>query len=162
MSEVPGRRNGFSTPWSKPQIAAWFVLAATALQFLFFVSPLMTLAASIPVTVVFFAFVAGILYYGGLTQAIDPIDVHLRRTLLSSQPDCEDKMSKLYKRLNPLPEQEEGDAAAQTEPLKQCWLCDTQVAEPSMHCKFCNKCVKNFDHHCMCTFSINRASNRLF
>jgi hypothetical protein len=37
------------------------------------------------------------------------------------------------------------------EDMKQCWICDTQVAEHSMHCKFCNKCVYHFDHHCMCT-----------
>jgi hypothetical protein len=36
------------------------------------------------------------------------------------------------------------------EPTKQCWICDIQVGEQSMHCKFCNKCVDHFDHHCMC------------
>lgn len=38
------------------------------------------------------------------------------------------------------------------EDMKQCWICDTQVADHSMHCKFCNKCVYHFDHHCMCEF----------
>jgi hypothetical protein len=38
------------------------------------------------------------------------------------------------------------------EPTKQCWICDIQVGEKSMHCKFCNKCVDRFDHHCMCKF----------
>jgi hypothetical protein len=37
------------------------------------------------------------------------------------------------------------------EPMKQCWICDASVAEHSMHCKFCNKCVYGFDHHCICT-----------
>lgn len=36
--------------------------------------------------------------------------------------------------------------------MKQCWICDVPVAEHSMHCKFCNKCVDHFDHHCICTF----------
>jgi len=35
------------------------------------------------------------------------------------------------------------------EPTKQCWICDVQVGEKSMHCKFCNKCIDHFDHHCM-------------
>lgn len=39
-----------------------------------------------------------------------------------------------------------------TEPMKQCWICDASVAEHSMHCKFCNKCVYGFDHHCICTY----------
>jgi hypothetical protein len=38
------------------------------------------------------------------------------------------------------------------EPTKQCWICDIQVGEKSMHCKFCNKCVDQFDHHCMCKY----------
>lgn len=37
------------------------------------------------------------------------------------------------------------------EAMKQCWICDASVAEHSMHCKFCNKCVYGFDHHCICT-----------
>ena len=36
------------------------------------------------------------------------------------------------------------------EPTRQCWICDVRVGEQSMHCKFCNKCVDHFDHHCMC------------
>lgn len=140
---VPGRRNGFSRPYSKPQLIAWFVLVATIVQFLFFVSPILPLAASIPVTLVFFAMVGGILYYGGLTQAVDPMDDHLRKHLLSVNPDAEAKLSSYYHHINPLREPNPDD------PMKQCWLCDTQVAEPSMHCKFCDKCVKNFDHHCM-------------
>jgi hypothetical protein len=36
-----------------------------------------------------------------------------------------------------------------TIPTKQCWICDLQVYETSMHCKYCNKCVDKFDHHCV-------------
>jgi DHHC palmitoyltransferase len=45
-------------------------------------------------------------------------------------------------------------SALPNEPMKQCWICDTSVAEHSMHCKFCNKCVYGFDHHCICTFPV--------
>jgi hypothetical protein len=38
------------------------------------------------------------------------------------------------------------------EAMKQCWICDTTVADHSMHCKFCNKCVYGFDHHCICMY----------
>jgi DHHC palmitoyltransferase len=43
-------------------------------------------------------------------------------------------------------------ASLPNEPMKQCWICDASVAEHSMHCKFCNKCVYGFDHHCICTW----------
>lgn len=38
--------------------------------------------------------------------------------------------------------------------MKHCWICDVTVSAQSMHCKFCNKCVANFDHHCMCKYGI--------
>jgi hypothetical protein len=145
-TSIPGRRNGFSAPYTTPQLMAWLVLAVTIVQFLFFVSPMLPIAASVPVTVFFFALIGGIIYYGGLTQAIDPMDPYLRMHLHSVRPDDEAKLSRLfYRRFNPLPQ-----PPLPEEPMKQCWICDIQVAEPSLHCKYCGKCVKNFDHHCMC------------
>lgn len=35
------------------------------------------------------------------------------------------------------------------EEVKYCWVCQTEVHVQSMHCKYCDKCVSNFDHHCM-------------
>ena len=128
---TPRRQNGFSRPYSKAQISAWIALVATYLQFLLFVSPILPIAAAIPVTIYFTALVVAVVYYGGKTQLIDPVDIYLARHLQQNPPQA-------------LPETEE--------PMKQCWICDTQVAEHSMHCKFCNKCVYHFDHHCMCKF----------
>ena len=34
-------------------------------------------------------------------------------------------------------------------PTKYCWVCQTNVYDTSMHCKYCDKCVSTFDHHCM-------------
>ena len=44
------------------------------------------------------------------------------------------------------------DQQQEEEDTKQCWICDVQVGAKSMHCRFCNKCVDGFDHHCMCKF----------
>jgi hypothetical protein len=49
-------------------------------------------------------------------------------------------------------QQQQQPLSLPNEPMKQCWICDASVAEHSMHCKFCNKCVYGFDHHCICTF----------
>jgi hypothetical protein len=153
------RRNGFSTPYSVPQIAAWIALVLSLLEFILFVSPLMPLEISIPVTIYFVALIVGVVYFGSRTQLMDPIDLHLFNDLRAlSQEDSTNNASdyfhitgkclpQLYQRLNPeitsLPEEE----------MKQCWICETMVAEHSMHCKFCNKCVYHFDHHCMCKFN---------
>ena len=29
-----------------------------------------------------------------------------------------------------------------------CYVCHVHVDESSIHCRMCNKCVQNFDHHC--------------
>jgi DHHC palmitoyltransferase len=52
----------------------------------------------------------------------------------------------LYQYFNPAPLASMPRDADNT---KQCWICDLQVLETSMHCKFCNKCVDHFDHHCL-------------
>lgn len=150
------RQNGFSTPYSMPQIAAWVALALSFFEFIIFVSPLMPIASSIPVTIYFLALIVGVVYFGSRTQLIDPIDVHLSKDLrAASREDAANNtfdyfnvarscLPGLYTRLNPemtnVPEEE----------MKQCWICETMVADHSMHCKFCNKCVNHFDHHCMC------------
>lgn len=154
MSDDHRRRNGFSPPYSAAQIAAWIALAATFLEFLLFVSPILPIAASVPVTIFFTALIVGVIYYGGLTQLVDPMDLHLHQHLKDQQAsesanngDHQDDDTLLlpwcYRHVPAPPPQDD-------EPMKQCWICDTQVAEHSMHCKFCNKCIYRFDHHCMC------------
>lgn len=143
-----------STPYSMPQMAAWVALLLSLFEFILFVSPLMPVESAVPLTVYFVSLVAGVLYYGARTQLIDPIDVHLSKDLRAVCKDASvdyfdiagSVLPKLYRRLNPemtsIPEEE----------MKQCWICDTMVAEHSMHCKFCNKCIYHFDHHCMCKY----------
>lgn len=75
------------------------------------------------------------IYYGYTTTKTDSID------------------TKLYQHLNNRPHprcavhengEEDGEAK-----MKYCWVCQTNVYETSMHCKYCDKCVSTFDHHCM-------------
>lgn len=146
---VPGRLNGFTKPYSPAQIAAWAALAVTSLEFLIVISPILPVAASVVVTLVYFGMVGLVLYFGGRTQAIDPMDPYLGTYLQSNRTLT---TNKLYLYFNP-PRQQPADPAMVEDgqvALKQCWLCDTQVKPKSMHCKFCNKCIDEFDHHCMC------------
>jgi hypothetical protein len=123
-NERPRRKNGLSTPYTIAQVSTWITLPTLVLEFLFFVSPILPLAASIPCTLVFVGLAALSAYYGIMAMYIDPSDPRLLATA-----DCT---------IDP------------AESTKHCWICDTTVAEKSMHCKFCNKCVNHFDHHCMC------------
>ena len=148
------RRNGLSRPYTTPQISAWAALLATVVEFLLVVSPLLPLAASIPVTVVFMFLVFGSLYYGAKAQVVDPIDRHLRVHFEQHPPqdDPYPKAEGCFKCFEDAPKDPPAQSDSNGEGTKQCWICDTQVAEHAMHCKFCNKCVSRFDHHCMCTY----------
>jgi hypothetical protein len=149
---IPGRWNGFSPPYSKSQIAAWVALLLVVLQFLVILSPVLPTAASIPVTLLFVALTGVVVYYAVATQAMDPSDVFLRRRVQDRAPH-----TRLYTYVNPPRPIDDVSTNISTVVMKQCWLCDLQVAERSMHCKFCNKCVEEFDHHCMCTCKKNTA-----
>lgn len=143
------RRNGLSRPFTTPQISAWLALFVTIVQFLLAISPLLTIAVSIPATLVFMFLVIGSLYYGAKAQTVDPIDRRLRVFFRENPPlhDPYPPASKCWKCLEDPPR----DPPTEEE-TKQCWICDTQVADHSMHCKFCNKCVGRFDHHCICKY----------
>jgi hypothetical protein len=150
---IPRRRNGFTPPYSNAQISAWVALMLTCIQFPIFVSPIMPIEASIPVTIFFFGLVFGTIYHGTLALAIDPMDLHLGKHLKENgEPsEAQEKESASHQRLYTACNHPR-DGPLPVEAMKQCWICDTQVADHAMHCKFCNKCVDHFDHHCMCKF----------
>jgi hypothetical protein len=130
-NERPQRHNGLSPPYTVAQVSTWITLPTLVLEFLFFVSPILPVAASIPCTLVFVALAALSTYYGLLAMYIDPSDPRL-----FANPEAATYGAECT--IDP------------TESTKHCWICDVTVAEKSMHCKFCNKCVHHFDHHCMC------------
>ena len=131
----PTRKNGLSRPYTPAQLSTWVFLPTLVLEFVLCVSPLLSLAASIPCTVVFFCLAATSVAYAYLAMSTDPSDPRL----LKAQCEVAEAGNGAASRWDP------------QDPTKQCWICDVQVGTKSMHCKFCNKCVDHFDHHCMCT-----------
>ena len=148
---IPRRRNGFTAPYNLPQISAWAALAATLLHFLLGVTPILPLKASIPLTA-FFLFLIGLVFlYGIRAIVVDSMDVYLEQHLrgqrggdVSKESGWKDRVYNAYNRPRT------GVAPLAADAMKQCWICDVQVVDSSMHCKYCNKCVGKFDHHCMC------------
>jgi hypothetical protein len=147
--------NGFDKPYNSLQVATWVAFPVLMLQFLFFVSPILPLPASISCTLVFFACAFAAAYYGYNACIIDPMDHHLAKHLRETETGevtvtADSKQKGLFRNFfhnnvptpnTALPQEEE--------PLKYCWVCELSVAEHSMHCKYCNKCVAHFDHHCL-------------
>lgn len=139
------RTNGFQAPFTAAQVATWIALPVLVIEFLLFVSPILPLGASIPCTIVFIVTAVLSAYYAALATKIDPLDDYLAKHLKKTENgDGEGEDNGFGGCL--------GNPGEETEPLKHCWICETQVAEHAMHCKFCNKCVGKFDHHCMCKY----------
>lgn len=143
------RSNGLSPPFTTPQVSTWIFLPTLVVEFGLFVSPLLPLAASIPCTILFCVCAAASAYYGLQAMRTDPADPRLGASCHMG------RMSHLHGPQDP--NNPHHNAVCRpiwdpNEPTKQCWICDIQVGEKSMHCKFCNKCVDHFDHHCMCKY----------
>lgn len=134
QSEQKIRANGLQRPYSPAQVSTWVFLPALLAEFALLASPLMSIAISIPVTAVVFLFAGVATYYAYATMTVDPADVRI-----FSNPYIKRSADIHYDK------PEETD-----DPSKHCWICQADVLQTSMHCKFCNKCVEGFDHHCMC------------
>jgi hypothetical protein len=133
------RRNGFEKPLNPMQVGTWTLLPLLLLQFLFFASPILPIAASIPCTIVIFACGFSAAYYAYWVCITDPIDRRLQRHLKEQEGATGDHDNS----------NADGDCVNNDDnDTKFCWVCSINVHQLSMHCKFCNKCVGTFDHHC--------------
>ena len=148
----PRRRNGFSKPFPMLQLCTWVYLPLLVLQFLFFVSPILPVAASVPCSLLFFAFAFGCAFYTYLACITDPIDVYLMKHIQETEGlENEQQTGKSRLCSGLCYRGPDVSAVPETNPeeMKYCWVCETNVSDHSMHCKYCNKCVSHFDHHCL-------------
>jgi len=112
-------------------------------EFVLVVAPILPLEAMIPCIIVYGLSAVLSAYYAYLAQAIDPMDEHLAKHLKRLENGDENNDGNGFGACL-------GNPGDTVEELKHCWICETQVSAQAMHCKFCNKCVGNFDHHCVC------------
>ncbi|KAL7527917.1 hypothetical protein ACHAXR_002188 [Thalassiosira sp. AJA248-18] len=131
------RSNGFQKPFNPMQMGTWVLLPTLLVQFIFFATPILPLAASIPCTICVFICGGCTAYFSYWCCKIDPMDHRLRSHLAHQNGETEGGNACHHQGRV----EDDGDT-------KFCWVCGIDVHESSMHCKFCNKCVANFDHHC--------------
>lgn len=128
------RKNGFEKPWNGMQITTWILVPILFIHFLMFLTPTLPMVLSLPLTVAYIisAFVA--MHCGYVTTKTDAVDHLLYKHIYgAAHPSATSQSSS---------DVEEADT-------KYCWVCQTNVYNQSMHCKYCDKCVGVFDHHCM-------------
>ena len=115
------RKNGFQGPLNILQIGTWILFPVLIIHYFAFIYPMLWpyLSVRITVTFVFLASSLGALISGFLVCYIDPADNHTLRSIPTEDP-------------NPV----------------YCYLCETNVECTSKHCRFCQKCIVGFDHHC--------------
>jgi len=154
------RTNGFQSPHNAMQISTWILLPALILHFGLFVTPTLPIWLSIPLTVIFGALAIASIYYTYVTTKTDSMDERLYEHL-SGQPHpnvCKRQAKEKGRRAaKEIASKKSTSTADDThdededkeEEVKYCWVCQTEVHVHSMHCKYCDKCVSHFDHHCM-------------
>ena len=98
----PRRTNGLAPPYTAAQVSTWVFLPLLVLEFLFFVSPLLPLAASIPCTLVFCFFAFFSAFFAYMAMKIDPKDPRVPNEIGGAPPS--------------------NVAVDPEEPTKQCWI----------------------------------------
>lgn len=152
------------------QISTWIILPLLILHFALFLTPTLPIWLSIPFSILFFTLAGASAYYTYVTTKTDSMDERLYEHLRGKpHPNTLKKKEKKAKQLADATAKkiastepsggatsvessgvdDAKDEEEQEEELKYCWVCQTEVHVHSMHCKYCDKCVSHFDHHCM-------------
>mmetsp|Transcript_13124 Transcript_13124/g.19570 ORF Transcript_13124/g.19570 Transcript_13124/m.19570 type:complete len:329 (-) Transcript_13124:60-1046(-) len=121
------RHNGLEKPYNWMQVSTWIILPTLLLQFFFFASPLLPLAASIPCSIVVFFFGALTAYKAIKTTITDPADSHSQKKTQGANFTDEEKAE---------------------EEARHCHHCESNVNNNAVHCNICHKCIEGYDHHC--------------
>src|SRR5210317_39561 len=124
------RRNGFERPLNPMQVGTWALLPLLLLQFLFFASPILPIAASIPCTIVVFLCGFSCAYYAYWVCITDPIDRRLQCHLQEAENNDGENNNIQNRNGNT-------EVTDDNDQTKFCWVCSLDVHELSMHCKFC-------------------------
>ncbi|CAM9800389.1 unnamed protein product [Chrysoparadoxa australica] len=119
------RSNGLQFPLEPLQLLAWALLAIVVLGFYLFVVPSIEPHLAIGLGVLYALLAITATGAGLASTAIDPVDKNVALQAKGLPP-----------------------VVLSDEEGLQCYLCQIQVYLRSKHCRYCEKCVEEFDHHC--------------
>ena len=120
------RVNGFQRPFNRYQIYSWSLFPVIIVHYFGLLFPFLgSITAQVIVTLIFLICFISALLTGYYSCYIDPCDDAL---LLedTAPPENDNNDENVY-----------------------CYLCETNVDITSKHCRYCDKCIVGFDHHCV-------------
>ena len=132
------RENGFDYPLHPLQCLTWALFPVVLLDFYWLLLPLLPGEATRwAVGTVYTAAAATTFFCAWITAAVDPRDP----SVAAAAPPATNRLARCCEPLALWPPPVGEDTC-------RCYLCQVHVFASSKHCRFCDKCVLRFDHHC--------------
>ena len=130
------KKNGFNCPLEIQQVLIWVLLSFNCFYFFFFILKELNknnCQFKCVIIIIHSFFLMLILIFGFISTYIDPAD-----SLFKAE------INKKKKRL----EKGEHYLIEISRKYPFCLICCSNIYSSSKHCKKCDKCIENFDHHC--------------
>ena len=132
------RENGFDYPLHPLQCLTWALFPVILLDFYWLLLPLLPGEATRwAVGTAYTAAAATTFFCAWITAAVDPRDP----SVAAAAPPATNRLARCCEPLALWPPPVGEDTC-------RCYLCQVHVFASSKHCRFCDKCVLRFDHHC--------------
>ena len=131
------KKNGFTFPFPWQQILTWIVFILNFTFFFIFTFPIynkkLNKSFSNIILIIFLILTLITLFFGFISTFIDTSDNLFRKEIEKKKIFLKNKKHYILEisKENPF-----------------CIICCSNILENSKHCKKCNKCIENFDHHC--------------
>ena len=131
------KTNGFYFPLEFQQIFTWLLLIFNSIYFYYFLLNELTKNYSKEIKIfiiIIHSFLLSLtLLFGFLSTYIDPSDSLLKKEI---------------RKKNQLQKEGKHYLLEISRKYPFCLICCSNIYSTSKHCKKCNKCIENFDHHC--------------
>jgi hypothetical protein len=131
------KTNGFGFPLAFQQVFTWLLIAFNSIYFYYFLlkelSKHYLKEIKIFIIIIHSFLFSLTLIFGFLSTYIDPSDSLLKKEMQKKNKLQKDGKHYLLEISRKYP---------------FCLICCSNIYSSSKHCKKCNKCIENFDHHC--------------
>jgi hypothetical protein len=127
------KRNGFSCPPHWQQITTWILFTLNNSFFFIFTTVLLVNDNRLIIIIIFAVLSLLVIIIAVVSTSLDPSDSILKNEIIKRE--TAERENKKY-------------VLEISKKFDFCVICCSNINSNSKHCKECNRCVENFDHHC--------------